>query len=945
MAAEGEDVRFDHDGNRGGSPAAGAKEASREETWSWIREPLQKIKARININLGSDIIEDIKKELKKFGKPVLKEFEDSCLGHFMRFHSNAYSCNTILHAIMARQVSRSGARDDEVWFHIGERFIKFSKYEFALVTGLRFGTSTFDPNGQHQPPSDGVYTTRVAKDATAKTVHGLWEKFKAGHYSDRGADALKVAKVLFVYCILFGVETRKSSVDRWVWTLVEDTDAWEAFPWGKYTYQMLMHYIEILPVSAVEGRDSMSYHFYGFAMSLLIWAYEVIPSLGKECALLVRVDERPRCLRWEFPKRTKSYFDFFDKPYVAPQKPINLTQRGPERGQKSKRSTTSMVGVSKQQKTVSAGAGDRGRTDADSEHQYVVHIEGTSHGLSCDSVDDSDTVHLDEGRMDSPQDIAVGRSEHTDDRHHGIGEEPIQEDQHAEAGDSVPASDHDTLVARLMDGLRPLIRVEVDRALHDIRVEVDRAICNIRQEVDRAHRELEGRLPRIIYTELSDFFRASDSGMHTSFGHRDVHRSFVPEMQSQMASHRSPPGSHIQPTVEDEVGAAPSHVHHEASDGGAGREAVHIPADADSSQIPSIPPIIEGLRSPSAALMTTTVVVPSVTPVVGATTSESPSRSDVIRPVRRRVESYWIRSPFVNLKRKVVDLDFRNYLSYLNSGDLVRRNVGVEIPVGPDYFRNIEHPRFDLEDQHMDPYLAILHHAPAWADLVVDVVLRDAYAVLDSAFYGWMTHIWESHHRDDAPGTIIDPRRYEELDMEELQFFIDYVHGSRPERWTRRPWHLVKEVYIPCCVDKHWFLCRWVLGSSSIDLYDSLAHQYSDEPDLERTRRRQIRPLCRILPAIVQHARLWELRKDLTPHRGELRVHIPGKTQQLVQTDSHSCGPFVLYYITCLLRRRFTRDDPEKYMQGPFRRDIAYAIYRYSETEDWLDPDVIEHTD
>ncbi|XVF66596.1 hypothetical protein PTKIN_Ptkin10aG0050000 [Pterospermum kingtungense] len=332
MEAEGEDVRFGHDGNKGGSPATSASEA-------------------------------------------LREF------------------NTILHAIMARQVSRSGARDDE-----------------------------------------------------------------AGHYSDRGADALKVAKVLFVYCILFGVETRKSSVDRWVWTLVEEIDAWEAFPWGKYTYQMLMHYIEILPISTAEGRDSMSYHFYGFAMSLLIWAYEVITSLRKECVLLVRVDERPRCLWWEFPKRTKSYFDFFDKPYVAPQKSINLrsstvtlTQRGLDRGQKSKRSTTSMVGVSKRQKTVSASAGDRGCSDADSKHQYVVHIEGTSHGLSRDSVDDSDTVHLDEGQMDSPQDIGVGRSEHTDDCHHGIGEEPIQEDQCTEAGDSVPTPDHDSLVGHLYE--------------------------------------------------------------------------------------------------------------------------------------------------------------------------------------------------------------------------------------------------------------------------------------------------------------------------------------------------------------------------------------------------------------------------------------------------------------------------------------------------------------
>ncbi|XVF88108.1 hypothetical protein PTKIN_Ptkin19aG0023500 [Pterospermum kingtungense] len=671
---------------------------------------------------------------------------------------------------MARQVSRSGARDDEVWFCIGERFIKFSKYEFALVTGLRFGTSTFNPNGQHQPPSDGVYTTRVAKDATMKTVHGLWEKFKAGHYSDRGTDALKVAKVLFVYCILFGVETRKSSVDRWVWTLVEDTDAWEAFPWGKYTYQMLMHYIEILPVSAVEGRDSMSYHFYGFSMSLLVHALETLsPNIAERerLRLLHIVDDLSHGIQ-----------------YVAPQKLINLTQRGPDRGQKSKRSTTSMVGVSKRQKTVSASAGDRGRTDADSEHQYLVHIEGTSHGLSRDSVNDLDTVHLDEGQMDSSQDIGVGRSEHTDDRHHGIGLKPIQEDQHTEAGDSVLASDHDSLVARLIDGLRPLIRVEVDRALHDIRVE-------------------------------------------------DVHRSFVPEMQSQMASHRSSPGSHIQPDVEDEVGAAPSHVHHEASDGGAGREAIHIPADADSSQVAPI-----GEKHVTDA---------STTPI----DTES-----------------------------AVPVDTPGLVPIVVTGAV--RNVGVKIPVGPDYFRNIKHPRFDLKDQHMDPYLVILHHAPAWADLVVDVVLRDAYAVLDSGFYGWMTHIWESHHRDDAPGTIIDPRRYEELDMEKLQFFIDYVHGSRPEHWTRRPWRLVKEVYIPCYVDRHWFLCRWVLGSSSIDLYDSLAHRYPNEPDLERTRRRQIRPLCRILLAIVQHAGLWELRKDLTPHRGELRVHIPGKIQQLV---------------------------------------------------------------
>ncbi|XVF83170.1 hypothetical protein PTKIN_Ptkin16aG0112200 [Pterospermum kingtungense] len=148
--------------------------------------------------------------------------------------SNVYSCKSSLHAVLGRQVNRLVARDDEVWFRIGEPFVKFSKYEFALVTGLRFVTSTFDPNGQHKPPLDRVYATRVTEDDTAKTVH-------------------------------------------------------------------------------VEGQDNMSYHFYGFAIYLLIWTYEVIPSLGKERALLARPTERPLCLRWQFPKRTKGYFDFFDK--------------------------------------------------------------------------------------------------------------------------------------------------------------------------------------------------------------------------------------------------------------------------------------------------------------------------------------------------------------------------------------------------------------------------------------------------------------------------------------------------------------------------------------------------------------------------------------------------------------------------------------------------------
>ncbi|XVF60277.1 hypothetical protein PTKIN_Ptkin08bG0032200 [Pterospermum kingtungense] len=528
-------------GGRNGQP--------KQTTWTWKREPMQSLKARISVYLHSDVLDDIKARLKECGDSVLQQFEQSCFGHFLRFHSGAYSCNVALHAIMSRQINKLDAPDDEIWFRIGGQFIRFSKYEYALVTGLSFGSSTFDPNGIHNPPVDGVHARRLGGKPIL--LRDLWDRFNMGHYRQPTGDALKVAKVLFVYCMLFGVDTKKSTIDPWVWTLVEDTDRWESFPWGKYTFQMLLHYIGILPVSALEDSDNVAYHFYGFSTALLIWAYEAIPSLGKECGQLLRPTEIPRCLRWDFPKKMKNLIGFFNQhvdaketlspslleqkrlnflpieddlsegiQYLAKENPIKQRSstsraigRGPVGGLRSKRSATSAKGARKWQKVVS-GAREEG-------HRAPV---SDPDGAVSDPVRVSETGPRHDGGMDSLHEDSMDPSQCSDAPGECLREEHIDEEQPTVQAEYASATvDDEAFMTRLIEGLTPVIRREVDRAVGDLE---RRLPTIIRRELIGFFR---GLLANTVATGTSDYERRCPQGTTSFFAHRD---SFAPDKQS-----------------------------------------------------------------------------------------------------------------------------------------------------------------------------------------------------------------------------------------------------------------------------------------------------------------------------------------------------------------------------------------------------------------------------
>ncbi|KAL3653487.1 hypothetical protein CASFOL_003168 [Castilleja foliolosa] len=244
------------------------------------------------------------------------EFASSCFGPFLHFSAESNVCYTAMHALLGREVTKSDSDGNhEFWFQIGGRFTRFSRYEFALITGLRFGDSGFDPNAQHVIPSNGIYARRVASPHGRVVVSDIYLRFVRGEFANSVADQVKIAKILFVYKILFGVGTRNISVSDWVWALIEDDEAWESFPWGKFSYQVLSHRLRRLPMSQ-PGDRIFRYDFRGFSTALLIWAYEAIPQLGRICG--DRIDnedlQRPRFIRWRmYQNRIMDFSDFFDK--------------------------------------------------------------------------------------------------------------------------------------------------------------------------------------------------------------------------------------------------------------------------------------------------------------------------------------------------------------------------------------------------------------------------------------------------------------------------------------------------------------------------------------------------------------------------------------------------------------------------------------------------------
>ncbi|KAL3625720.1 hypothetical protein CASFOL_030249 [Castilleja foliolosa] len=238
--------------------------------WKWPKvRNLAGKKASILLDVKTDVIQDINNRL---GKQTLERFRESCFGAYLHYPRSQVPA-TVMHLMLRQQVIKEGADEDELWFLVGDTFVRFSKYEYALVTGLRFGPTNFDPNADNEIRKDGVYRKFIdphnkfsKKGAKYTFVLNLFNNPpKELRRSKERESLLKIAKVLFVHGFLVAIDTRYR-IANWVWSLVENENECETFPWVAYSFQILMYRMKNAKVKA---GDKDNYHIYGFSHAFL----------------------------------------------------------------------------------------------------------------------------------------------------------------------------------------------------------------------------------------------------------------------------------------------------------------------------------------------------------------------------------------------------------------------------------------------------------------------------------------------------------------------------------------------------------------------------------------------------------------------------------------------------------------------------------------------------
>ncbi|KAK0578970.1 hypothetical protein LWI29_019163 [Acer saccharum] len=241
---------------------------------------------------------------------MLRRWEHGVFRQFLKMDREFFS-GKLCHILLCRELNYPSARPDEMWFRVGERAVRFGKEEFFLVTGLRFGPM---PVSVHSLPKAAVGSVHHRYFGGSPTpLKDILGRLNRGEF-DEAEDVIKLGYVYFLSHVMLGREYRWKVPD-WIWGLVEDITAFEAFPWGTYIYSVTIYWLGTALDDRTKGRkqnrnyssrQDLGYCLYGFPWALMYWAMEAIPVLSGSVGKRRRGRNGhgfPRLTRWNCRKK------------------------------------------------------------------------------------------------------------------------------------------------------------------------------------------------------------------------------------------------------------------------------------------------------------------------------------------------------------------------------------------------------------------------------------------------------------------------------------------------------------------------------------------------------------------------------------------------------------------------------------------------------------------
>ena len=126
-----------------------------------------------------------------------------------RSDANTLFSSRLVRSLLSKEIVVDGVGESELYFGVGGRQLRLSKYEFCLLTGLKFeGRAHFPTYNNHIV--EGGILQRYWSNGKIDVVSLQARLCEQGATFSQREDPLKMALVLFVERFLFGADYRKT---------------------------------------------------------------------------------------------------------------------------------------------------------------------------------------------------------------------------------------------------------------------------------------------------------------------------------------------------------------------------------------------------------------------------------------------------------------------------------------------------------------------------------------------------------------------------------------------------------------------------------------------------------------------------------------------------------------------------------------------------------------
>ncbi|KAL3654671.1 hypothetical protein CASFOL_001406 [Castilleja foliolosa] len=791
--------------------------------WKWrypeIRFPEFK-KTSILLDVRTELIKEFHNKL---GSKMLQRFRESCFGAHLNYPTKKHTPGTAMHLMLSQQVIREGADEDELWFLVGDKFVRFSKYEYAPVTGLRFGPTNFDPNEDYEIQTNGVYRKFIDPE---------------NEFGKKGAE----------YEFVFqwfkkAPKNKKHRIANWLWELVEREDEWEMFPWGAYSFQILMFRMKN---AAVKPQDN--YHIFGFSHAFMHFILEVVPGLADIITSKTKHKcVQPRLLKRLFLKKSvKLYLDFFDKQNIQSHEKLEPTE----------------------QELIDYTWWSHVDDDVRSSVKYIHRESNTKKTQIKRTLEQSSVPAQCQG----------------DD---SITAEEVRPQKRARTTES-PNVDSYELLTRILEGVRQeneLLEQRLVREIREIAERASRKSDDLRSEIEKLKKTVEELQRHSNYVPFEENVLNFEPSSPTGRGRQ----SPPPPPKTKTPSPPpviNPPSPSAQTTAQTTTQttaqittkkteqtktrniAQSTTLKTQKAQGRTPERKTPPPPSADDLYVPFDGNFIDDIE----AFADKTDYVrlrgegePEFTPIERLHIKIS----KYLTPIKVRrvtVKKAKANNKFITIRRAVrppKDSEFdtymnskhmKAYIAYLESGSKEKRDCGTGMCQYEDasYFKEVENPEVQMDVQTIDSYLRILHLNPEFLGCHPEA--REKYLIHPSIFCTFLTAASESMYHNNKASAISgeDKGKMEKLNPENdaVKILLDLLQGKPVElieSWGQLvPITAVDMIYVVWLAHEHFYPLVIDLVRCEVWLIDSLANQSNE---VKRFSRYEVRMcLRRILP-------------------------------------------------------------------------------------------------